>query len=331
MVVGKIMILKKNKLKALAGDASSRKFFRKFCDDKKSKVIVVSKKEKFKNLILYTAINDFLIKNKILAPKLHKLNISEGFMEISDFGDKNFHKIIKKKGSRIFFYKKIIDLLLKIQKIKPTIKIKTSINRNYKFKKYSLKILHSESDLFFDWYLKEVIGKKRADYVKKILKPKLNAIYKKLSFKNNIFVHRDFHVSNLMRINNKIGVLDSQDAIIGNPSYDLVSLIDDVRIVTSSKVKNQIYDYYIKKSSLINKSNKINFLEDFYILSIQRNLKIIGIFSRLFLRDKKKQYLKLIPYCWKLIEHRYKHESFEEVKLILDQCIPKKIRKLKSI
>ena len=75
-------------------------------------------------------------------------------MEISDFGDKNFHKIIKKKGSRIFFYKKIIDLLLKIQKIKPTIKIKTSINRNYKFKKYSLKILHSESDLFLIGILK---------------------------------------------------------------------------------------------------------------------------------------------------------------------------------
>ena len=254
MVVGKIMILKKNKLKALAGDASSRKFFRKFCDDKKSKVIVVSKKEKFKNLILYAAINNFLIKNKILAPKLYKLNISKGFMEISDFGDKNFHKIIKKKGYRIFFYKKI--------------------NRNYKFKKYSLKILHSESDLFFDWYLKEVIGKKRADYVKKILKPKLNAIYKKLSFKNNIFVHRDFHVSNLMRINNKIGVLDSQDAIIGNPSYDLVSLIDDVRIVTSSKVKNQIYDYY---KFLTYSSTQITIILEIFIVATNVMKKVCFI------------------------------------------------------
>ncbi len=325
------MILKKYKIKTLAGDASSRKFFRKVYDDKKSKVIVVSKKEKFKNLILYAAINDLLIKNKILAPKLYNLNIRAGLMEISDFGDQNFYKVIKKKKSRIFFYKKIIDLLFKIQKIKPIIKIKNPINRNYKFQKYSLKILHSESDLFFNWYLRRVIGKKRATYVKKILKPKLNSIYKKLNFKNNIFVHRDFHVSNLMHINNKIGILDSQDAIIGNPSYDLVSLIDDVRIVTSSKVKNQIYDYYIKKSSLIKKSNKINFLEDFHILSIQRNLKIIGIFSRLFLRDKKKQYLKLLPYCWKLIENRYNHELFEEIKLILDDCISKKIRKQKSI
>jgi len=325
------MILKKYKIKTLAGDASSRKFFRKVYDDKKSKVIVASKKEKFKNLILYAAINDLLIKNKILAPKLYNLNIRAGLMEISDFGDQNFYKVIKKKKSRIFFYKKIIDLLFKIQKIKPIIKIKNPINRNYKFQKYSLKILHSESDLFFNWYLRRVIGKKRATYVKKILKPKLNSIYKKLNFKNNIFVHRDFHVSNLMYINNKIGILDSQDAIIGNPSYDLVSLIDDVRIVTSSKVKNQIYDYYIKKSSLIKKSNKINFLEDFHILSIQRNLKIIGIFSRLFLRDKKKQYLKLLPYCWKLIENRYNHELFEEIKLILDDYISKKIRKQKSI
>jgi len=319
------MILKNYKIKALAGDASSRKFFRKFYDNKKSRVIVVSKKEKFKNLILYTKINNFLIKNNILAPATYKFNAREGFMEISDFGDKNLYKVMKKKKSIIFFYKKIIDLLLKIQQIK------ISANKNYKFKKYSLKILHSESDLFFNWYLKEVLGKKRAGDIKKILKPKLNVIYKKLNFKNNIFVHRDFHISNLMYVNNKIGVLDSQDAILGNPSYDLVSLIDDVRIVTSNKSKNKIYNYYIQKSSLVNRLNKINFLEDFSILSIQRNLKIIGIFSRLFLRDKKKQYLKLIPYCWKLIEHRYKHESLEEIKIILDKYVPKKIRKLKSI
>ena len=134
-----------------------------------------------------------------------------------------------------------------------------------------------------------------------------------------------------MKVGNKVGVIDSQDALIGNPAYDLVSLIDDVRIRTSIKLKNQIYDYYLKNANKTYKTKNKNFLQDFNILSVQRSLKIIGIFSRLFLRDKKKQYLKLIPYCWKLIEHRYKHESFEEVKLILDQCIPKKIRKLKSI
>ena len=55
----------------------------------------------------------------------------------------------------------------------------------------------------------------------------------------------------LMKVGKKIGVIDSQDALIGNPAYDLVSLIDDVRIKTSTKLKNQIYSYYLKKTSKI--------------------------------------------------------------------------------
>ena len=62
-------------------------------------------------------------------------------------------------------------------------------------------------------------------------------LYNSLNFSNSYFVHRDYHADNLMKIGNKIGIIDSQDAIIGNPAYDLVSLIDDVRIKTSYKLK----------------------------------------------------------------------------------------------
>jgi len=110
----------------------------------------------------------------------------------------------------------------------------------------------------------------------------------RLNFPNSYFVHRDYHVSNLMKVGRKIGVIDSQDALIGSPAYDLVSLIDDVRIKTSTKLKNQIYSYYLTKNLKIRKLNSLKFLEDFNILSVQRSLKIIGIFSRLFKRDKKK-------------------------------------------
>ena len=61
-------------------------------------------------------------------------------------------------------------------------------------------------------------------------------------------MHRDYHVQNLMKIGKKVGVIDSQDALIGNPAYDLVSLIDDVRIKTSKKLKDKIYNYYLKKT-----------------------------------------------------------------------------------
>jgi len=127
-----------------------------------------------------------------------------------------------------------------------------------------------------------------------------------------------------MSVKKNIGVIDSQDAIIGNPAYDLVSLIDDVRIKTSKKLKKQIFEYYLKKNYKINPEK---FLEDFNILSVQRSLKIIGIFSRLFKRDQKNKYLKLIPYTWKLLEMRMRPEIFLELKDLLDMNISKKIRK----
>ena len=130
-----------------------------------------------------------------------------------------------------------------------------------------------------------------------------------------------------MKFGKKIGVIDSQDALIGNPAYDLVSLIDDVRIKTSTKLKNKIYSYYLKKTSEICRINSQKFLEDFNILSVQRSLKIIGIFSRLFKRDKKYQYLKFIPYIWQLLTMRMDSEIFLELKKILDSNIPKKFRK----
>ena len=88
-----------------------------------------------------------------------------------------------------------------------------------------------------------------------------------------------------MKVNDKLGIIDSQDALIGNKAYDLASLIDDVRFKTSKTFKNRIYNLYIQQQKKINKQN---FKNDFEILSILRNLKIIGIFTRLAIRDKKK-------------------------------------------
>ena len=88
-----------------------------------------------------------------------------------------------------------------------------------------------------------------------------------------------------MLVKNKIGVLDSQDALLGNRAYDLASLIDDVRYKTSKSLKDKIYKLYIKNQK---KLDKKKFKNDFEILSVLRNLKIIGIFTRLAIRDKKK-------------------------------------------
>ena len=321
------MILKKCKLLPLSNDASFRQYYRKFDQEKKlSTIIVISKKEKYKNLLVYSAINKFLLSKNIKTPRLLSENYKKGFIEIEDFGNVTIHNVLKKSKKKFNVYKKTVQLLIKLQKIKPKV-IKNFFGKSYKLEKYSVKNLNKESDLFFDWYLPLIMKKNRALEMKKVLKKKLQVLYQQLKLQNNIFVHRDFHVSNLMQINNKIGIIDSQDAIIGNPTYDLVSLIDDVRLETSNRLKKIIFNYYLNKCPQIYKRKKNDFVHDFNILSVQRNLKIIGIFARLYRRDKKKKYLKLIPYTWKLLEIRLRNKKFSEINTALNYFISSKIRK----
>jgi aminoglycoside/choline kinase family phosphotransferase len=210
-----------------------------------------------------------------------------------------------------------------VQKIK-TKKIKTFLGSNYKVPKYSKKILLEEANLFLDWYVTKKIKKKNQTLLKKKLLLALKTLINKIKFSNKTFVHRDFHVSNLMIKNKKLCVIDSQDAVFGNVAYDLASLIDDVRLKTSIGFKQNIFEEYIETNKKI---NVVNFKNDFEILSVLRNLKIIGIFMRLSIRDNKHSYLKLIPYAWKLIEQRTEqNKKFIELKIILDKYFSKKLR-----
>ena len=312
----------KRNIRKLKGDASFRKFYRKK-ENKFTSIIVKAYREKEKNLLIYDSINKILNKNKVFAPKLYNEKYTNNFIEIEDFGDKTFYKLLKKKTNKLLYFKRIIEILNKIQSIKDR-KIKNFKNKNYTIPKYDRKILIEEANLFCNWYIKKRLKKKdKISFIKRFKK-----IIKKLSLslqlKNNVFVHRDFHVSNLMLIKKGIGVIDSQDALIGNKAYDLSSLIDDVRFQTSNSLKKKIYDYYLNTNKKINRKK---FKNDFEILSVLRNLKIIGIFTRLAIRDNKRNYLKLIPYAWKLIDLRInQNRIFDDLSILLKQFLRKKIR-----
>ena len=201
-------------------------------------------------------------------------------------------------------------------------KIRSFKNKNYIISKYENKILIKEANLFCDWYIKKNLPQNNQNKFSKQFKKIIRKLASKLKLKNNVLVHRDFHVSNLMLVKNEIGVIDSQDALIGNPAYDLASLIDDVRFKTPNLFKDKILNFYFKKQ----KKYKIYKLKnDFQILSILRNLKIIGIFSRLAMRDKKKNYLKMIPYAWELIKLRINEDkAFDDLKELLTKNFKKK-------
>jgi len=321
------MKLIKSTIKKIKGDASLRSFYRKK-NNKENSIIVYATKEKEKNLLIYAAINSLLIENKILAPKLYKENYKKNFIEIEDFGDDTVFKLLRKSGSnKINLYKKSIDLLIEIQKIKQNI-IKNFKGKNYKVPIYKNNKLFKEAKLFSEWYAKKYISKKKLPTVNIEINKQIKFLLLNLKIKNETLVHRDFHVSNLMRHKKQLATIDTQDALIGNRAYDLASLIDDVRFESNKKLKDKIYNYYLELNK--NKINKVILLNDFEILSVLRNMKIIGIFVRLAVRDKKKTYLKLIPYAWKLIELRTQNNQiFDGLKRVLDINFPKKIRNLK--
>ena len=119
------------KLKKISGDASHREFYR-LKKGGKTSIIVQAKKDKYKNLIAYIVINSILKKNKIRAPKLISNHYKYNMIEISDLGEKSFYDLVIKKKNKLQYYKNLIKLILKLQKIK--------IRKNYNFGKYKIKL-----------------------------------------------------------------------------------------------------------------------------------------------------------------------------------------------
>lgn len=288
----------------LSGDASHRKFYR---DKKNNSIIVYAKKEKRKNLLIYAAINELLNNNKILTPRLISEKYKKNYIIIEDLGD--YTGLKKFKNYKIDNYIKLFEILKKLKLVRKRT-INTFLKTNYTIKNYSNNELLREAKLFSDWYMPKII-KKKLSLSKKLYIKIIKKLILSLKLKKKVFVHRDFHISNIMIKKNKIYLIDSQDAVFGNEAYDLASLIDDVRIKIKLKNREKIYEKYISKQKKINPEKLRN---DFEILSVLRNLKIIGIFTRLSKRDKKHKYLKLIPYAWKMIDERRKHNTrFEEL------------------
>jgi len=309
--------------KETKGDASFRKFYR---NTKKNSIIVFANKEKIKNLLIYDSINKILIKNNIIAPKLFSQNYKKNYIEIQDLGNKTIYQLfVNHNKNHYLIFKKVINVLNNIQLIRDK-KIKNFRNKFYKIKDYKKKILFDETRLFSDWYVPRKLTKKKINKFNNQFNKEIRLLLSKLNFRNDTFVHRDFHVSNLI-INSKkqIGLIDNQDALIGNKAYDLASLIDDVRYKTSNSLKDKAYNYYLKTNKKVDVDK---FKNDFDILSVLRNLKIIGIFMRLAERDKKKKYLKLIPYAWKMIDNRMsKNQVLDSLKLLLISNFPKFLTK----
>ena len=281
-------------IKKVAGDASFRSYYRVFFQEKT--FILMFAPPSHEDVAPFIKIDEILVNNGFRAPKILAKNIDLGFILLEDFGDETYSKALQKNiAEEYFLYEKACDALIEIQKI-PL--------KNIDILHYNHATLFREVMLFIDWYLP---WKNHKISLQQIQDYKFYWIelFDKLSKKNQALVLRDFHADNLMVLSNQngfeaVGLLDFQDALIGSCAYDLLSLLEDARRDVDEKNKQKLFDYFISKANY----NREDFLVDYEIISLQRNIKILGIFARLHLRDGKNQYINFIPRVKDFVERR---------------------------
>ena len=295
--------------KKLSGDASHRNFYR---NKKNNSIIVYTKNDKFKNLLIYDSINKLLNLNNIDAPVLINQYYAKNYIEISDLGDEVAIKKFRK--FKLVNYKSLFKILNKLINIKQR-KIKTFLNTYYEIPQYTNNLLFREAMLFSKWYLPTKM-KRNTKKISNKFNLIIRQLIKKISLKKKVLVHRDFHLSNIIIFKKKTYLIDNQDAVYGSIAYDIASLIDDVRIKVSRSNREKLYSSYISNIKILDQKK---FRNDFEIISILRNLKIIGIFTRLS-KEIKAFILKMIPYAWKLIDERRKFNIHtKQLNLFLDK------------
>ena len=318
-------ILKKSgindfQLKEIKSDASFRKYFRVYIKNQKKTLLLVDSPKKTENNLGYLKVSSILEKMNLSIPKIFNFDISKGFFLIEDFGINKYTNSLKNGESEFKLYNLATDILLHINK--------HSSNLEKQLPIYTNKKLINEVLLFLKWYWPAIYKKApKKNIINEFIKIWENLLNNNLKTKK-VLVHRDFHIDNLFLLRNRqnlkaCGLIDFQDAVIGPSSYDLVSLLEDARRDVDPNISANMYTKFIKKLS---KKEEKNFSKEYKILAVNRHLKVIGIFSRLYIRDRKKSYLKHIPRLWKLIEQNLSFNPLNELNKWIDNFFPKKFR-----
>ncbi len=290
-------------LKPLKNDASKRRYYR-FTSNAKEFLLMDSSLEK-DSLKKFIKISKWLKSNHFSSPEIYIKDEKNGILIIEDFGNTKYSILLKKeKEKREFYYRQAINLLIRLsEKKKPGF-----------IKDYDHRILKEELSLYIKWELNIKKNTRAFKEWNRIW----NSLLNNISNEKTAIVLRDFHVDNIFYLRDrnkleKIGLIDFQDSLIGHPAYDLVSLLQDVRVFISIKEQDRFYNYYKRHA----KVNKNEFKYAYLVLGTQRLFKIIGIFKKLAIKEDKIDYLKYLRRTKRLIKNNLKNPVFNELKMWL--------------
>ena len=245
----------------------------------------------------------------IRCPEIYSSDISTGFVLLEDLGDNTFTRLLIDGKDESALYRQAIGLLVRLHDQAGATDIELS--------RYDFHHFINEALLFTDWYLPCAASEPTAATVRDDYIAAWSTIFHNLPELEDTLVLRDYHVDNLMQANSSCAVLDYQDALIGSPAYDVVSLLEDARRNISTSIRKAMLESYFSCRSHIDRKA---FTHHLAVWGAQRHTKVAGIFTRLSLRDNKPHYRQHIPRTLQYLKSCMQHESLSPLVNWIKYC-----------
>jgi aminoglycoside/choline kinase family phosphotransferase len=304
----------------LAGDASFRRYER--LETAGRRAVLMDAPPPKEDVRPFIAVARLLHGQGFSAPQVLAEDVAAGLLLLEDFGDSTYPRLLAAGADEKRLYCLAVDLLI-------------ALHRGFKLPgaaavpPYSDERLLSEAALLVDWYLPAITGQPTEPALREEYLACWRGLLPVARSVPDTLVLRDYHVDNLMLLDGRSGVaacglLDFQDAVIGPCSYDLVSLLEDARRDVPADLVAAMVEQYL---AAFPELDRAAFAASYAVMGAQRNCKIVGIFTRLCVRDGKPIYLAHIPRVWRLIEQDLKHPALAPMARWLDRHVPPPLRR----
>lgn len=292
----------------LAGDASARRYERLARPGARA-VLMDADPAKGESIDSFIRIATYLADRGFSAPRIFATDTAQGFMILEDLGDDLFARhAAQHPKSEVALYEAAIDVLAALHQIAPP-----------DVPRYQPRMAELAA-LAWDWYLPATTGQ-HGDA--SALRTTLDTLLTRNCQGDEVLILRDYHAENLLWLPDRagharVGLLDFQDAMLGHPSYDLISLTEDARRDVPPALRDALLARYIDTTG----QDADTFRTAAAITAAQRNLRILGVFARLALRDGKMAYIDLIPRTWGHLQHDLRHPALAELRDIVLTALP---------
>lgn len=302
----------------LPGDASFRRYFR--IRKGTHSAMLMDAPPPHEDTRPFLHVGKYLAEFGMRAPKIYAELPERGMVLIEDFGiDRMRDWLDLNPAEEKPIYAKAIDALVELHDCPPG-----------PFSPYDMTTYLRETALFPEWFCPMAGLQVDGDAYKAAWDEALAPMVARQG--KGVTVLRDYHAENIMLLSDGAqGLIDFQDALVGHPAYDLVSLLQDARRDVSLDLEADMLAHYHERLEKAGKPlDRQVFEADYARLGAQRNAKIVGIFSRLAKRDGKPRYLSMIPRVWKAMERDLAHPALAPVARWFDGNIPAEIRAKKG-